>query len=84
MFLNPSRLHILAGAEQHELLDSHHVMDCFECGSCAYVCPSNIPLVQWIRLGKVVVRSKQAPPAPKPAPAEKPAEQSPAPGKVAA
>lgn len=25
---------------------------CMECGSCAFTCPANIPLVQWIRLGK--------------------------------
>lgn len=31
------------------------VLDCVECGSCQYVCPSKIPLVQWIRLGKAKV-----------------------------
>ena len=28
------------------------VLDCVECGCCQYVCPSKIPLVQWMRLGK--------------------------------
>jgi len=83
MFLNPSRLCALAGAERPEELNAMHVMDCFECGSCAFVCPSHIPLVQWIRLGKVMVRSTQAPPAP-PKPAEKPAEKPAAPDKAAA
>ncbi|MCO5251378.1 MAG: electron transport complex subunit RsxC [Candidatus Kapabacteria bacterium] len=36
---------------------------CMECGTCSYNCPANIPLVQWIRLGKQRViniqRSKQ-------------------------
>ena len=27
-------------------------MDCFECGSCSFVCPSNIPLVQYFRMAK--------------------------------
>jgi electron transport complex protein RnfC len=27
-------------------------MACIECGSCAYVCPAAIPLVQHIRLAK--------------------------------
>jgi len=30
-------------------------MDCMECGSCAYVCPSHISLVQWIKLGKLEI-----------------------------
>ena len=28
------------------------ILDCVECGSCKYICPAAIPLVQWIRLGK--------------------------------
>ena len=26
--------------------------DCMECGTCAFVCPAHIPLVQWVRYGK--------------------------------
>ena len=35
-------------------------MSCFECGSCSYVCPSGIPLVQWMRVGKQTLRSEAA------------------------
>ncbi|MDH7513257.1 MAG: electron transport complex subunit RsxC [Clostridiales bacterium] len=28
------------------------VLDCVECGCCQYACPSRIPLVHWMRLGK--------------------------------
>ena len=31
---------------------SHDLSSCIECGSCTYVCPSGIPLVQYFRLGK--------------------------------
>ncbi|MCH3949986.1 MAG: electron transport complex subunit RsxC [Acidaminococcus sp.] len=31
---------------------------CIECGSCAFVCPAHIPLVQYIRMGKQFVRGK--------------------------
>ena len=36
------------------------LMDCIECGCCAFVCPANIRLVQRFRLGKNVVREKMA------------------------
>jgi len=36
--------------------DSYHVFDCFECGLCDYVCPSNIPLVEVIHDGKISIR----------------------------
>jgi electron transport complex protein RnfC len=56
MFLNPSRLALSARFEQIEGLLEHNVMDCFECASCSFSCPSNIPLVQLIRVGKAMVR----------------------------
>ena len=31
-------------------------MDCIECGSCAYVCPSHIRLVQSVRTAKNEIR----------------------------
>jgi electron transport complex protein RnfC len=34
-------------------------MDCIECGSCSYVCPASIPLVQSIRQGKAAVLAKK-------------------------
>jgi electron transport complex protein RnfC len=60
MFLNPSRLTLLARGEQVEGLQEHHILDCFECASCSYVCPSNIPLVQMMRVGKALVRQHEA------------------------
>ncbi|WP_041603308.1 electron transport complex subunit RsxC [Thioflavicoccus mobilis] len=35
-------------------------LDCFECGCCAYVCPSNRPLVQFMRVAKSAVSSRAA------------------------
>jgi len=59
MFLNPTRLAHLAKFERVDDLKHYHVLDCFECASCSFVCPSNIPLVQWIRMGKAAVREAQ-------------------------
>lgn len=35
------------------------MMSCIECGSCSYVCPSSRPLLDYIRYGKGVVRSRK-------------------------
>lgn len=32
--------------------EDNMVMDCMECGSCHYTCPSNRPLLDYIRVGK--------------------------------
>lgn len=51
------------------------LMDCIECGCCAFMCPANIRLVQRIRLGKGIVRMKMAEERAKPEAAKAQAEQ---------
>ncbi len=59
--LNPSRLGILAKKNLFEKMrDEYHLLDCFECGCCSYVCPSNIPLVHQFRLAKGMLRKMKA------------------------
>jgi len=45
-------------------MENDKVMDCIECGICSYTCPSNRPLLDYIRLGKTtvgkIIRNKQA------------------------
>ncbi len=36
-------------------METNRVMDCIECGSCSYTCPSNRPLLDYIRYGKTTV-----------------------------
>ena len=61
LFLNPSQLGLLARNMQHQrMADEFNLMDCFECGSCSYVCPAHIPLVQRFRAAKGMVRKLQA------------------------
>ncbi len=43
------------------------LLDCIECGSCSYVCPARIQLVQRFRVGKQLLRAKRAAAAPAPA-----------------
>jgi electron transport complex protein RnfC len=59
MLLNPSMLGMLASASDYATMAAdYHLNDCFECGSCSYVCPSNIPLVQYFRIAKSVNRDR--------------------------
>jgi len=63
MFLVPTSIAKLAEKDQYQQADDLGILNCVECGSCAFGCPSNIPLVQWIRVGKLRVgdmKRKQA------------------------
>jgi electron transport complex protein RnfC len=60
MFLNPSAMGMLARVGRYNEMLSLHLLDCFECGSCSYTCPSNIPLVQRFRIAKGMLREEQA------------------------
>jgi electron transport complex protein RnfC len=55
MRLVPTKLAQAARAGKADLARRYHVVACMECGCCAYACPASIPLVQLIRLAKVIV-----------------------------
>jgi electron transport complex protein RnfC len=59
MFLNPARLAQTIRAERVEDLDDLHLASCFECAACSFACPSGIPLVQWMRMGKALLRDRK-------------------------
>lgn len=52
MGLEPYLLSKAARIGKYEGLESEFIMDCIECGSCSYICPSNRPLLDYIRVGK--------------------------------
>lgn len=56
MGLMPSMLSILSERGFYEETKEYNLFDCFECGSCAYVCPSKRPIVQFVRLAKSLVK----------------------------
>jgi H+/Na+-translocating ferredoxin:NAD+ oxidoreductase subunit C len=58
--LNPSRLARLARAGRWEDMEELHALDCMECGACSWACPSNIPIVQLIRVAKTEIRKHHA------------------------
>ena len=56
MGLMPSMLSVLSEKEFYEESKEYGLFDCFECGSCTFVCPSKRPIVQFIRLAKSMVK----------------------------
>ena len=52
MGLEPYLLMTLTQNENYERVEDERTMDCIECGSCSYTCPSTRPLLDYIRLGK--------------------------------
>lgn len=52
MGLEPFLLSKSSKLAKYDDVEKELVMDCIECGSCSYTCPSNIPLLDYIRLGK--------------------------------
>jgi len=52
MGLEPYLLEKLSEKENYEECLIQDIVDCIECGSCSYTCPSSRPLLDYIRLGK--------------------------------
>ncbi len=55
MGLEPFYLQNMAMRGNFEEVEVSKVLDCIECGSCSYICPSNRELLDYIRLGKSIV-----------------------------
>jgi electron transport complex protein RnfC len=63
MGLEPYLLMTLSEKAKYEREEQERILDCIECGSCSYICPSHRPLLDYIRLGKSevikLVRAKE-------------------------
>jgi len=63
MGLEPYLLMTFSEKQLFDKTESNKIMDCIECGSCSYTCPSNRPLLDYIRYGKEktgqIIRSRK-------------------------
>jgi electron transport complex protein RnfC len=41
-------------------MEAMNLADCMLCGSCSYVCPSNIPLAQMFQASKLALKRVKA------------------------
>ncbi len=59
MKLQPSMIGLFIEKGHYEDAKDYNLMDCFECGSCTFVCPSNRPMVQWVKKAKKELLKKK-------------------------
>jgi len=59
MMLQPSLLGLFIEKGHYEDARDYNLMDCFECGSCTFVCPANRPMVQWVKRAKRELAKKK-------------------------
>lgn len=64
MGLEPYLLMNQSEREMWSEMEKNRIMDCIECGSCSYTCPSDRPLLDYIRYGKstvgLIIRKRNA------------------------
>ncbi len=53
--LEPYLLSNLSEKGLFERAEKERITDCMECGSCSFTCPADVPLLDYIRLGKSTV-----------------------------
>ena len=54
--LLPQQMYWHSKALELDKAEEYNLFDCIECGACAYVCPSEIPLVHYYRKAKAQIR----------------------------
>ena len=59
MMLQPSLIGLFIEKGHYEDAKDYNLMDCFECGSCTFVCPANRPMVQWVKRAKRELAKKK-------------------------
>jgi electron transport complex protein RnfC len=57
--LQPQDLYWFSKSKNFGKAEDFHLFDCIECGACAYVCPSHIPLVQYYRFAKSEITARE-------------------------
>ena len=60
MGLQPLYMYRYAKCENAKELQRLALLDCMECGSCAFTCPGKLPLVEQFRKGKALLRKAMA------------------------
>lgn len=60
MNLMPNEISIACETHNVDAIAATAILDCFECGSCTYVCPAKRPIVHWVKFGKAELMKRRA------------------------
>ena len=60
MRLQPLYMYRFELAGNVKELERLNLLDCIECGSCAFTCPGKLPLVERFRKGKQMLREAKS------------------------
>ena len=58
MNLEPVFMYMYYSKHDFENMEKYHILDCFECGSCAFNCPARMPLTHAFKTAKLMFRTK--------------------------
>ena len=58
MNLEPVFMYMYYSKRDFENMEKYHILDCFECGSCAFNCPARMPLTHAFKTAKLMFRAK--------------------------
>ncbi|MCK5595436.1 RnfABCDGE type electron transport complex subunit C, partial [bacterium] len=53
MKILPNAITCFVKNDQFEHAKEYGLLDCMECGACTYVCPAHIPIVHYMKYGKI-------------------------------
>lgn len=60
MNLEPVFMYMYYSKNDYENMEKYHILDCFECGSCAFNCPARMPLTHAFKTAKLMFQAKSA------------------------
>ena len=60
MKLQPIHMYMYTLKKDFDNMAKFHVTDCFECGSCTYNCPGRLPLTPTFKMGKGMIKAREA------------------------
>lgn len=60
MNLEPVFMYMYYSKGDYANMEKYHILDCFECGSCAFNCPARMPLTHAFKTAKLMFQAKAA------------------------